>query len=89
MEEKKHNITLEDKKRLYITLCSEVLSFNEDEVKLIASGNTLIVKGRGLCVEEVSKTTGDVVIIGEDIESIVYSKPQKRNKEGVIRRMLK
>lgn len=89
MDERMHNITLENRKKLSVTACSEVVSFNEAEVNLIAGEDTLVIKGEGLRVEEVSKTSGDAVITGEVIDSITYSKGHRKNKEGVIRRMFK
>lgn len=89
MDEKMHNLVLEDRKKLSVSACEEVISFNENEVALVADGCTLIVKGTGLCVEEVSKTSGEVIITGEIIDSVVYSNGGRKNKEGVIRRMFK
>lgn len=89
MDEKTHNITLEDRKRLSITLCSEVLSFNENEVTLITESEQIIVKGKMLKVEEVSKTSGNVIVAGESIDSIVYMKGRAKSKEGIFGRLLK
>ena len=89
MEEKIHNITLEDRKKLSVTKVCEVLSFNEGEVVLLLSESKLVLKGSGLRVCEVSSESGDVVITGESIDSILYSKRAVKSTEGVIRRLLK
>lgn len=89
MEEKLHNITLENRKKLSATLCSEVISFDENEVVLVSGGAQIVVKGKMLTVDEVSKTSGDVVVSGESIDSIVYQKGREKSKEGIFRRILK
>ena len=89
MEEKIHNLILENRTRLSVSSCSEVVSFNENEVNLVAEGSLVTVKGINLKVEEVSKQSGEAVIVGESIDSIVYSKHLKGSKEGLLRRILK
>ncbi len=89
MDEKIHNVMLEDRKRLAITLCSEVLSFDENEVIIMAEGEQIVVKGKKLKVEEVSKTSGNVIVTGESIDSIVYMKGKAKSKEGIFGRLLK
>lgn len=89
MNEKIHNIVLEDRGKLSVTACSHVVSFNETEVVLVTDEDTLTVKGMNLKVEEVSKISGEVLITGEVIDSIVYSKGSRKNKEGMLRRMFK
>ena len=89
MEEKMHNITLEDRKKLSVTKVCEVLSFNENEVALLLSDSKLTIKGSGLRVCEVSSESGDVVITGESIDNILYSRRATKSTEGVIRRLLK
>ena len=84
-----HNIVLENRERLSVSAVSEVISFNESEVNLLINECALVIKGVNLKVEEVNKQSGDVVIEGESIDSIVYSKHTKRGKEGIIRRILK
>ena len=89
MEEKLHNLVLENREKLAVSCCSEVVSFNENEVNLITDSSRLVIKGVNLKVEEVSKETKRAVIVGESIDSIVYSKHMKGSKEGIIRRLLK
>ena len=88
MEEKVHNLILNDRKKLNLTKCDEVLSFNENEVVLVCESFTLIVKGSNLKVEEVSRESGDCTLTGESIDSIVYTKSRKSN-EGFFRRIIK
>lgn len=89
MDEKRHNITLEGRCRLYVTMCNEVVSFNETEVVLTAEDEMLVICGSNLRVEEVSKTSGDVVIAADVIDSIVYRKGRKKTREGLVGRIFK
>lgn len=89
MEEKTHSLILENRTRLSVSCCSEVVSFNDAEVNLITDGSLLTLRGINLKVEEVSKQSGEAVIVGESIDSITYSKHLKGSKEGLLRRMFK
>ncbi len=89
MDEKIHSLVLENREKLTVTCCIEVTSFNENEVILLTNDSKILIKGLTLKVEEVSKQSGDVTIMGESIDSIIYSKHQKGSKEGLIRRILK
>ena len=89
MEEKKHSVILEDRKRLMISSCEEVISFNENEIVLCTNSATMIIKGNSLKVREVSGESGDVVIEGESIDSVVDTKGVKSKKEGLIGRIIK
>ncbi len=89
MEEMVHTLTMEERKRLVITACDEIQSFNQNEVILISKGTGVNIKGVMLKVEEVSKGSGEAVITGERIDSIGYSDNVKMKGEGFFRRMLK
>ncbi|MBR5535874.1 MAG: YabP/YqfC family sporulation protein [Clostridia bacterium] len=89
MDEKNHNIILEGRKKLSLTACSEVVSFNESEVVLVTDEESVVISGEGLRVEEVSKMSGEIVIRGERIDSIIYRKGRGKSKESVIGRIFK
>ena len=89
MNEKTHNITLEDRCHLKVTECSEVISFNDTEIVLDCGGDSLVICGERLRVEEVSKSSGEVLIASDIIDSIIYKKGQKKTKEGFIGRLFK
>lgn len=89
MEEKMHCVNLEGRKRLHITMCSEVVSFNEEEVVLNLENEQLVITGGSLKVEEVSKSSGEVTVAAEIIDSIVYKKGRGKVKEGLVGRLFK
>lgn len=89
MEEKNHAIIIENRKRIAVSCCDEVISLNENEVVLFALESKIIIRGEGLGVEEVSKQSGEAVVTGDIIESVTYAKGHKKNSEGMLRRMFK
>lgn len=89
MDEKKHNLVLEDRKKLSVSACEEVVSFNENEIVLCAQESTLVIKGVNLKVCEVSRGTGEALLTGDSIDSLVYTKGSRRKKESILGRMLK
>lgn len=90
MEERIHNIIIEERARVSVSAVSEVLTFDENEVILKVKGATLTIKGNGMHVEELSMETGDARISATSVESIIYSKiDRERSKEGFFGRLLK
>jgi len=90
MDEKIHNVIIEERRRVSIGAVSEVVSFNEDETIFKVKGATLTIKGENLHVSELSVETGDAVVTGSSIDSIIYSKiDRERTGEGFFRRLLK
>ena len=90
MEEKVHNIVIEERQKISVSAVSEVESFDENQIVLKVYGATLTIKGSALHVEELSVETGDATIKGDSIESLVYSKIDRdRSREGFFGRLLK
>lgn len=89
MEERMHNIAIEMRKKVTVSLCEEVVSFNENEVVLVADGTGVVIKGSNMRVREVSSEVGDVRIEGDRIDSVQYTKSNTHRKEGFIGRILK
>ena len=89
MEEKKHCVVIEERQKLTLSSCEEVVSFNENEIVVALKDETVVIKGSGLGVEEVSRQSGNVVILGGCIDSVVYTRKKLKDKEGLIRRLIK
>ncbi len=90
MDERIHNIIIEERKKISLSAVSEVVNFDEAEITLKVKGATLTVKGSGLHVEELSVETGEAKLSGDSVDSIVYSKiDHERSKEGFFGRLLK
>ena len=90
MDDRAHNIVIEERQKISVSAVSEVESFDENQIVLKVHGATLTIKGSGLHVEELSVETGDAAIKGDSIESLAYSKIDRdRSKEGFFGRLLK
>ena len=90
MDERVHNIVIEERRRISLSAVSEVESFNDTEIVLKVKGASLTVKGSGLHVEELSVETGDAEITGANIDSVVYSRiDRERSKDGFFGRLFK
>ena len=90
MDDKIHNIVVEERQKISVSAVSDVESFDENQIILRVHGATLTIKGSGLHVEELSVETGDIEIKGDSVESLVYSKIDRdRSREGFFGRLLK
>lgn len=89
IEDKKSNLTLENRKRLILSGVVEVISFNEDQIMLNTLLGSLTVKGEGLKMNKLDVQNGEVIIIGT-VNSCVYTGAEiKRDKESIIAKLFK
>ena len=84
-----HSVVMENRRRLAVSCCEEVVSLNENEIVLSCEDSSIVIKGAGLSVEEVSRQSGDVIVTAYIIDSIVYQKGHKKSREGIFRRIVK
>lgn len=90
MDERVHNIIIEERRKISVSAVNEVKAFDENEIVMSVKGATLSIKGEGLSIEELSIETGEAVIKGDSIDSAVYSKiDRERSREGFFGRLLK
>lgn len=86
-EEKKSNLSLENRKKLIITGVIEVINFDEEKISLNTKLGNLSIKGEGLKMNKLDVQNGDVIINGS-IASIIYSgKSVSKNKGNLIKRI--
>ncbi|MBA5851979.1 sporulation protein YabP [Clostridium sp. cel8] len=89
LNDKKSSLSLENRKKLNITGIIEVISFNEDEIKLNTTLGTLDIKGSSLKMNKLDVQNGQVIIIGS-INSCVYTNSQlKRKRHRLISKIFK
>lgn len=90
MDERVHNIIIEERQKISVSAVSEVETFDESEIVMKVKGATLSIKGAGLHVEELSIEAGDAVIKGDTIDNVTYSKiDRERSRDGFFGRLLK
>lgn len=89
IEDKKSNLSLENRKKLYISGVIEVISFNETQIVLTTCLGMLTIKGEGLKMNKLDVQNGEVNIVGT-LNSFVYSGAKdKQDKEGIFERLFK
>lgn len=88
-EEKKapaapHELRLEERQRLYVSGVEEVVSFHDEEVTARTVKGLLIVRGSGLKVDKLEKTTGELRVSGT-VSDLAYEEP--RDASGLLARL--
>ena len=88
-EDRKSNLTLENRSKLFLTGVIEVISFNEEKIFFNTCKGSLVIKGSGLKMNKLDVQNGDVLIVGT-IDSCVYTAQQvKKDKETIISRLFR
>lgn len=89
IEDRKSNLTLENRKRLQLNGVVEVISFNEEKILLNTIQGMLTIKGSGLKMNKLDVQNGDVIIVGT-VDSFVYSGSEaKQDKESILAKLFK
>ncbi|WP_163195362.1 sporulation protein YabP [Clostridium thermarum] len=89
VDEKKSNMTLENRKKLFLTGVLEVISFNEEKILLNTSFGMLTIKGNGLKMNKLDVQNGEVMIAGT-VDSFVYSGSEsKHEKESILSKLFR
>lgn len=66
-----HRVTLEDREQLTVTGVEEVESFDESSIVMVTVRGTLVVRGSGLHIEQLSLDGGQLRVEGS-VESLTY-----------------
>lgn len=74
-----HKLTLEGRNKLSLTGVTDVGSFDETAAVLETARGSLIVRGRGLHVEQLNLEAGEVRLTGE-VDSLCYE--ENRETQG-------
>ena len=90
-EQKKslHSLVMENRNRLVISGVKEVEGFTETEVRLYTDMGQITVKGRNLKVNQVSTETGELIMNGDMINSVVYSEKPRRTPNNFITKLFR
>ena len=60
-----HRLTMDERQSLWMTGVEEVESFDEEEVSVQTVKGRLYVRGAGLKVDKLEKTTGELTVSGQ------------------------
>lgn len=84
-----HSLVMENRKRLVVSGVKEVEGFTETEVCLYTDMGQLTVKGKNLHVNQVSTDTGELIMVGDMVNSIVYSDRPGRTPNNFITKLFR
>lgn len=89
MTEQVHNLVMENRKRLVISGVKEVEGFTETEVSLYTDMGQLTVRGKNLHVNQVNTDTGELIMTGDMVNSLVYSDKPRRTPDNIITKLFR
>ncbi|MCM1055023.1 MAG: hypothetical protein NC394_05790 [Bacteroides sp.] len=84
-----HNLVMENRKRLVVSGVKEVEGFTETEVSLYTDMGQLTVKGKDLHVSQFSTDTGELIMAGDTVNSLVYSDKPRRTPNNFITKLFR
>lgn len=82
-----HRITLEERERLSVSGVEEVESFDDATIVMATSKGTLVVRGSGLHIEQLSLNGGDLLVDGF-VESLTYE-DEGGERGGLLARLFR
>lgn len=80
---------MENRKRLVISGVKEVEGFTETEVSLYTDMGQLTVRGKNLHVNQVNTDTGELIMTGDLVNSLVYSDKTRRTPDNIITKLFR
>ena len=88
LQEQTHRLTLEDRQRLTVSGVEEVESFDESGIVMVTGQGTLVVRGSGLHIEQLSVDGGQLRVEGQ-VDSMTYEDMGNRGGGGFFSRLLR
>ena len=83
------SVVMENRKKAVITGVKEVEGFTETEVSLYTDMGQLTVKGKALRVNQVNTETGELIMTGDMINSLIYSDKPRRTPNNFITKLFR
>ena len=75
LQDMRHSIIIDERKKIIITGVMEVASFDEQTVILMTQPGELVIKGAGLHITKIDVVTGDLALEGI-IDDVSYGDGQ-------------
>jgi len=88
MAEGKHQLTVTDRQRLFITGVVQVLGYDEEEIVLETTMGILTLKGKNFNITSLSLENGSLEA-GGYLHSLDYREEKGTRGQGFLRRILK
>lgn len=81
--EEAHRLELDQRERLSVSGVEEVESFDETAIVMHTSRGTLVIRGEGLHIEQLSLDGGELRVEGS-VDSLVYEDSRGRRSGGPL-----
>ncbi|MBQ3135641.1 MAG: sporulation protein YabP [Oscillospiraceae bacterium] len=88
LQEQTHRLTLDNRQQLTVSGVEEVESFDEGGIIMVTGQGTLVVRGSGLHIEQLSLDGGQLRVEGQ-VESLTYEDMGNRGGGGFLSRLLR
>lgn len=88
LQEISHRLTLDNRQQLTVSGVEEVESFDEGGIIMVTGQGTLVVRGSGLHIEQLSLDGGQLRVEGQ-VESLTYEDMGNRGGGGFFSRLLR
>lgn len=83
-----HSITVDSRKKMYISGVLDIDSFNEQSVVALTDMGVLIIKGNDLHINKLSVESGDVSIEGS-VDSVSYTEIGDKKTGSILKSLFK
>lgn len=79
-----HTIQIDNRERVSLTGVTDVESFNEREVSVVAEAGSLLISGEGLHISRLNLDEGQLIVEGL-ISAIEYGNAESERKGGLFK----
>lgn len=83
-----HVITIDNREKITVTEVADIDNFDEEEICANLTSGGLLIKGKGLHIQQLDLSEGKAVITGE-ITSLAYTQRKDKSEKGLLRKILK
>ncbi|MFW5998789.1 MAG: sporulation protein YabP [Bacillota bacterium] len=86
--EKKHHLSLKNRKKLEIDGVKEVISYNESEINLQTNRGILDIKGNNLNIQKLNLEDSSIIVEG-NINLLEYDDKNENKSKSIFKRLFK
>ena len=83
-----HEFNIRMRKEMTINGVSEVISFDEQDIRLVTTGGEMFIEGNDMKIDVLDVDKGVVTLNGK-IDAIYYSNDTKKEKSGFLGRLFR
>ncbi|MBR2343537.1 MAG: YabP/YqfC family sporulation protein [Clostridia bacterium] len=81
MEATKHSVSIVERRRAELDGILGILAFDDGYISLDTSLGKLVIEGEGLRVENLSKESGKILLVGT-VNSLYYERKKEKRSRG-------